>query len=308
MYSQLSTRWPMPSAASAGVPNCVAVRVTHHVDQREHHARHRRRQVRCAARSPSARASGRPNRSTPRRRDDRRARARKRQPACRSSRSPRPRCRATESGPIRRSASGSSTSVTATDASQDDERRSRVAGSAERRVDGEEAEDERRAEQVRPEVAHAERRDVRRRVHRSRTCAADSGRPIDRAHRARARARDQRVARHARRRVSASLAVPPRGDRREPDAHHLGDARRSARSRTPRRRRREPGGADARADPVCVDRREQRHQQRRRHRRQRDARDRRAAAGRRRDALASHSLVTATGASPRAARVEASRR
>ena len=28
MYNQLSTRCPIPSAASAGVPNCVAVRVT----------------------------------------------------------------------------------------------------------------------------------------------------------------------------------------------------------------------------------------------------------------------------------------
>ena len=64
-----------------------------------------------------------------------------------------------------RMSTGSSTSVTAMLTGEQRERRARVAGRAERRVDGEESEDERRAEQVGAEIAPAERRDVRRHAH-----------------------------------------------------------------------------------------------------------------------------------------------
>ena len=102
----------------------------------------------------------------------------------------------------------------------------------------------------------------------------------------------------------APLAVPPRRDRGEADAHHLGDRDDQPDPEHATSRPRPARGPTRVPDPERVDGREQRHQQRRRDRRQRDAPHRRAAADRGR-ARGSHLAGDRDGAMPSCASTEA---
>ena len=103
------------------------------------------------------------------------------------------------------------------------EGRARVAGSAERRLEGEESEDERPAQEPGREIDMAERGDVGRHRHQAEEPVGD-----EQPHHAHDAARDQRV--HdgggggAGRALGIPLPVSARRDGDEPDLHHLAEA------------------------------------------------------------------------------------